>query len=396
MSGARTGCLPSGLRYYLLENSMPEGRAFLTLAVNAGSVLETEEERGLAHFVEHMAFNGTSRFARNELINYLRTLGMRFGPEINAYTSFDETVYGIEVPVETGPDGRKTIPDMALAVIDDWTWGILFNPEDVRNERLVVMEEYRTRLGARERISREIYPFLFKGSPYADRLPIGLPEIIENAPPERLEGFYRKWYRPENIAVIIVGDFDAASLEASLEGHFPDHWKNQNEAFFRPRFNLTEPKKGNFNALVITDSELTQSGIELYWKRKASQRPDTLAFYRESVIDYMADVMLSLRFDEARTKSDTPYVAAGAGIVNYGNSSGFYVLVAQAKTGSVNASLRELLTVKESLSRYGFTQSETDSAKAYLLSYMERLVSEKDRQPSSGYVDAFTRHFLKN
>ena len=193
MVNARTGVLPSGMRYYLLENPKPEGRAFLTLAVNAGSVLETEEERGLAHFVEHMAFNGTSRFAKSELVNYLRSLGMRFGPEVNAYTSFDETVYGIEVPVEENPLGHRIIPDKALAVIDDWTWSVAFDPEDVDNERLVIMEEYRTRLGARERISRQMFPVLFRGSPYAERLPIGLPEVIENAPAERLVNFYQKW-----------------------------------------------------------------------------------------------------------------------------------------------------------------------------------------------------------
>jgi zinc protease len=163
MENARTGVLPSGLRYYLLENSQPEGRAFLTLAVNAGSVLENEDERGLAHFVEHMAFNGTARFEKSELINYLRSLGMRFGPEINAYTSFDETVYGIEVPVETGSGGQRIVPAMALAVLDDWCHSVTFDPEEVNKERLVVMEEYRARLGAQERINRQIFPVIFKG-----------------------------------------------------------------------------------------------------------------------------------------------------------------------------------------------------------------------------------------
>ena len=393
MLNARTGTLPSGLRYYLLENALPEGRAYLTLAVNAGSVLETEEERGLAHFVEHMAFNGTSRFARSELINYLRSLGMRFGPEVNAYTSFDETVYGIEVPVETGPDGRKTIPDMALAVIDDWTANITFDPADVDSERLVILEEYRSRLGAGERVSRELYPVLFRGSRYAERLPIGLPEVIENAPVERLVGYYKKWYRPENMAVIIVGDFDSAFLERELAGHFPDHW-GKAEAFNRPRYDLSEPKKGSFEALVITDSELTRSRVDLYWKLKPEVRRMDLAYYRDGVIDYLASTMLSLRFGEETAKSQTPYVYAGAAKIKYGYSSRFYILVAQAKTGATEASLKEMLLAKESLSRYGFTQNETDIAKASLVSTLEQLVAEKDRQPSDSYVSAFTQHFL--
>ena len=182
MEKLKTGTLPSGLRYFILENQMPEKRAYLTLAVDAGSVLETEDEQGLAHFVEHMAFNGTTRFPEAELVNYLRSLGMRFGPEVNAYTSFDETVYGIEVPVETGEDGLRRIPDTALAVLDDWTRAITFAPADVDDERAVIIEEYRSSLGAMDRIRRQWLPVLFRGSPYAERLPIGLPEIIENAP----------------------------------------------------------------------------------------------------------------------------------------------------------------------------------------------------------------------
>ena len=396
MAGARTGSLPSGLRYYLLENSRPEGRAYLTLAVNAGSVLETEEERGLAHFVEHMAFNGTVNFAKSELINYLRSLGMRFGPEVNAYTGFDETVYGIEVPVEAGPGGLKTIPEKALAIINDWTGSIVFDPKDIDNERLVILEEYRTRLGARERISREMYPVLFRGSPYADRLPIGLPEVIENAPAERLMGFYRKWYRPENMAIIIVGDFDVDYLEKSLAGHFPDHWGTAGKAAFnRPRYNLSEPEKGSIISLVLTDSELTRSRVDLYWKRKSQIRRDDIAFYREGLIDYLIGTMINLRFDEETAKSESPYIYAGAGEANYGYSSRYYILTAQPKTASIGESLNRLLIEKESLSRFGFTDDEVEGAKSFLLSYLEQLVSEKDSQPSESYVHSFTQHFLK-
>ena len=394
MENARTGVLPSGMRYYLLENSRPEGRAYLTLAVDAGSVLETEEERGLAHFVEHMAFNGTARFQKSELVNYLRSLGMRFGPEVNAYTTFDSTVYGIEVPVETGPDGRKTIPDRALAVIDDWTWSVAFAPEDVDAERLVIMEEYRTRLGARERINQEIYPVLFRGSPYAERLPIGLPEVIENAPVERLEEFYKKWYRPENMAVIIVGDFDAAFLEAQLAEHFPVHHAASGETFRRPRYNLSEPEKGSIVTLVVTDSELSQSRVDLNWIRKAEPLRGDLANYRDELIDNLVDIMSYLRFQEAAAKSDAPFGWASAAAYIFAHSSRLYSIVAQPKTGLVNETMEELLLVKESLSRYGFSQYEIDDAKAALISDREQAVSEKDRQSSNSYVRAFTWHFL--
>jgi len=400
MTSARTGVLPSGLRYYLLENTQPEGRAYLTLAVDAGSVLEAENEQGLAHFVEHMAFLRTERFGKLELLNYLRSLGMRFGPEVNAYTSFNETVYGIEVPVETGADGRKRVPDTALAVIDDWSRAIIFDREDVDGERLVVLEEYRYRLGAQERINRQVYPVLFRGSMYADRLPIGLPEIIENAPPERLEGFYRKWYRPENMALIIVGDFDTAYLESTLTDHFPADkaayptLPGASSTFTRPRFTMSGPKKGNFESLVLTDSELTYSRMDLYWKMKSQTKAANLASYRESVIDYLIDIMLSLRFDEASTKPETPYIAAGGWHSSYDNSTRFYTLAAIAKTGFTRETLREVFLLRETLSRYGFTDDEAETAKAYLLSNLEQEVDEKDRRHSNNFINEFTEHFL--
>jgi zinc protease len=392
MAKARTGVLPSGLRYYILENTMPQGRAFLTLAVNAGSVLETEEERGLAHFVEHMAFNGTERFPEAELINYLRSLGMRFGPEVNAYTSYDETVYGIEVPVEI-VDGRRRIPDTALAVIDDWTRAITFTPADVDDERLVILEEYRARLGASDRMRREMLPVIFRGSPYANRLPIGLPEIIENAPAERLAEFYKKWYRPDNMALIFVGDFDAELLESSLVSHF--HITAATTPLNRPHYTLPEPKKGSIQTLVLTDPEYTQSRIDIYFKRKAELPRSDLAGYRNDVIDYLVDTIISYRFNDATSKPQTPYMAAAAGTVRYGYGSRYYILVGIAKTGLSAQVIEELLTIKESLSRYGFLEDEFDMAKRALISDMEQLAAEKDRQNSNYYVSAFTRHFLQ-
>jgi len=398
MTSARTGVLPSGLRYYLLENAQPEGRAYLTLAVDAGSVLETEDERGLAHFVEHIAFLRTARFGKLELLDYLRSLGMRFGPEVNASTSFNETVYGIEVPVEVGPDGRKRVPDMALAVIDDWSRGIIFDSDDVDSERLVVMEEYRYRaLNANGRIQQEMLPLLFRGSIYADRLPLGRPEVIESAPAERLEGFYKKWYRPENMAIIIVGDYDTTYLEATLTDHFPADKAAYPSSttlttFTRPRPTLSAPKKGSFESLVLTDSELTYSAIELYWKRKAEPVRGNLAYFRTYMIDNLADIMLSLRFDEASTRPETPYIAANTGRASPDNSTRFFYLSAVAKTGLTRDSLRELFLVRETLSRYGFTEGEAETAKAFLLANLEQMAAEN--QHSNNFVNAFTEHFL--
>ncbi|MDR2494568.1 MAG: insulinase family protein, partial [Spirochaetaceae bacterium] len=399
LANARTGTLPNGLRYYILENRKPENRAYLTLAVNAGSVLETDEEQGLAHFVEHMAFNGTERFPEAELIEYLRSLGMRFGPEVNAYTGYDETVYGIEVPVEEDDAGLKRIPDTALAVIDDWTRAITFDPKDVDDERRVIMEEYRSRLGAMDRVRRQMLPVLFAGSPYAERRPIGQPEVIENAPASTLESFYKKWYRPENMAVILVGDFDGTALEASLPSHFsrvpasaPEN--GASAPFTRPIYDLPAPRKG-VKVEIFTDSELPFTGIQLYYKRSLQPRGSDLAAYREGVIDYLIDLMLSLRFDGAAANPEAPYVGAGGGNSRYGFSSRYYAFWGQAKAGGAEETLKAILREKETMSRYGFTQGELDRAKRAFESTLIRLVSEQDRQESNYYVRDFTEHFLK-
>ncbi|MDR2718334.1 MAG: insulinase family protein [Treponema sp.] len=392
MEKVRTGTLPSGLRYFILENAMPENRAYLTLAVNAGSVLENDDEQGLAHFVEHMAFNGTARFPEAELVNYLRSLGMRFGPEVNAYTSFDKTVYGIEVPVESGKDGIRRIPATALAVIDDWTRAVTFDPSSMDNERLVILEEYRSRLGAWDRIRREWLPVLFRGSPYARRMPIGLPEIIESAPVARLKDFYHKWYQADNMALILVGDFDGAALEASLGDHFAI--QKPASPTQRPLYDLLPPQK-NVETLILTDPELTNTNIYLYFKRGHEAPRGDLSYYRSEVIDVLIDRMLSFRFEDALTKPETPYMYAGAGTARYGTSSRFYVMVAQAKTGAVEASLTELLREKEAIFRYGFSNATLANSVNALLADTRQMVQEKDRQESGKYVDALTNYYLE-
>jgi zinc protease len=381
------------LRYFILENSRPENRAYLTLAVRAGSVLEEDDEQGLAHFVEHMAFNGTERFPEAELVNYLRSLGMRFGPEVNAYTSYDQTVYGIEVPVETDSGGIRRIPDTALAVIDDWTRAITFTHSEIDKERLVILEEYRGRLGAWDRIRKEWLPVIFRGSPYARRTPIGLPEIIEEAPASRLEGFYKKWYQADNMALIFVGDFDGAALEASLGDHFLI--EKPTAPIQRPLYDLPVPRKRNIETLILTDPELTSTSINLYFKRSPEARRGDLSFFRSEIIDILIDSMLSLRFQDELLKPETPYMYAAAGNVRYAASSRFYVIMAQSKSGAIEESLTELLRAKEAMLRYSFTDTEMAIAAESLLSDMRRLVQEKDRQESERYVSSLVSYYLE-
>ncbi|MDR2500733.1 MAG: insulinase family protein [Treponema sp.] len=394
MPQVRTGTLPNGLRYYILKNTMPENRAFLTLAVDAGSLLEADDEQGVAHFVEHLAFEGTARFPNTELVDYLRSLGMRFGPEVNAYTTFDSTVYGIEVPVEAGADGVKRIPGRALAVLDDWSHQVSFNPKDVDDERLVILEEYRLRLGANERVWRQLMPVVLHGSRYAERLPIGKPEIIQNVPAEGLKNFYTAWYRTDNMAVILVGDFDDEVMEKELASHFTA--PAPASPLQRDRFELPAPKKGNPVVTIITDSEYPYTRIDLYHKGAPEPHDGTLASYRNGIMDQLIDDILTLRFDDAASKPETPYVNAGLWESRYGRESRFSVLSAIAKPGALRESLRALLREKESALRYAFTQGEIDRAKRSLVSNIQRMVSEKDRQHSNAYISQLTDHFLRN
>ena len=390
-SRALTGTLPNGLRYYILENSLPENRAHLALVVNAGSVLERDDERGLAHFVEHLAFNDTARFPKLELIEYLRSLGMRFGADANAYTSYDETVYHFDVPVETA-GGVKQIPQRALAILDDWTYAVSFLPEDVQSESRVVLEEFRTRLGAMDRARKIFLPILFAGSAYASREPIGLQNIIENATSDQVRGFYNRWYTSDNMALVFVGDFDGKALETQLSSNF--NMPAARQPVNRPRYELPPPVNGNFQVEIITDPELTSSSFMIYYKQKQGAKRGTLAYYRESIVDYLIDDMLSTRFGDMASDPQAAAADYWGGIWRWADNSRFYSMGTQPKTGNTEQALRELLLEKEAMRRYAFTESELERAKLRLISYMERQLSEKDRRDSRSFIRGFTNHFL--
>jgi len=390
---AITGVLPNGLRYFILENSLPENRAHLALVVNAGSVLERDDERGFAHFVEHLAFNDTARFPKLSLIEYLRSQGMRFGADANAYTSYDETVYHFDIPVEI-KDGVKRIPEKALAILDDWTHAVSFLPEDVESESRVVLEEMRSRLGAMDRARKIIFPVLFEGSAYANREVIGLAEIIENATSEKLKAFYDRWYTSDNMALVFVGDFNAKLLEADLSRHF--NLPAAKQKTIRPRHELPPPKYGNFQIEIITDPELTSSSFNIYYKMRQSAGRGSIAYYRDSIIHYLIDIMLSLRFSEDELDPESSSNGSWGGIWRWSENSRFYSIGTQAKTGKIEQALEELLIKTQSMRRFGFTQSELDLAKLHLISYMENRKSEKGRTESRTFIRGFSNHILFN
>jgi zinc protease len=316
---------------------------------------------------------------------------MRFGADANAYTSYDETVYHFDVPVEN-TNGIKRIPDRALAILDDWTYAVSFLPEDVTSEGRVVLEELRTRLGATDRARKIMLPILFSGSAYADREPIGLAHLIENATSEKVRGFYDRWYTSDNMALVFVGDFNGRALEAELSRHF--NMPSAPRPVNRPRHELPRPVNGNFRVEIITDPEITSSEFMIYYKQRQNAPRGTLAYYRESVIDYLIDDMLSSRFEETASDPQASAAEYWGGIWRWSDNSSFYIMGTQPKTGSAEDALRELLLEKESMRRFGFTESELERAKLRLVSYMEKQLSEKNRRESRAFIREFTRHFL--
>src|SRR5216684_1261321 len=252
------GTLPNGLRYYIRANKLPQARAELRLVVSAGSVLEEEDQRGLAHFVEHMSFNGTQHFPKQEIAGFMQSLGMRFGAHVNAHTSFDETVYELQIPTD-----NAAVIDRSLLILEDWAHAVSFDAAEIDKERGVILEEWRLGLGAEERIRDAQFPILLKGSRYADRLPIGKPEIIRNVNHDRLKQFYADWYRPDQMAVIAVGDFDKTAIEAQIRSHFGSI---PAPVSVKPRPTYGVPEQAGTVYSVITDPEATGTRIDVISK----------------------------------------------------------------------------------------------------------------------------------
>ena len=300
------GTLPNGMRYYVRPNRLPRGRAELRLVVKAGSVLEDNDQRGLAHFVEHMAFNGSRNFPRQQIATFMQAIGMRFGAHVNAHTSFDETVYELQIPTT---DAR--VIDQALLMMEDWTNGVTFDPAEVDKERGVILEEWRLGLGADARMQNTIMPILLQGSRYAERSPIGTPDSIRNAPYARLKQFYTDWYRPDLMAVIIVGDFDPKAIEAGIKAHFGPIPAAVSP---RPRPAYTVPAHAGTLYAVATDREATNTTVGLIGKMPARDQR-TVGMYRQQMVERLFSGMLSdrlMRSHARLTRRSRPPAARAA------------------------------------------------------------------------------------
>ncbi len=380
-----TGQFENGLRYFIQVNPKPENRAMLRLVVNVGSVLEDEDQQGLAHFTEHMAFNGTKHFEKHELVDYLESIGMQFGPEINAYTSFDETVYMLEVPTDSAE-----VMEKAFQVLEDWAHQVSFEDEEIDKERGVIIEEWRSGRGAQARIEDKQYPVLFKGSQYAERLPIGQIDVVDTCHYETLRRFYRDWYRPDLMAVIVVGDFDKTAIESLIQNHFgtipviPDERERQ-----------VYPIPDHVETLfaIATDPEATSSNVSLYFK-KGLLPQETYGDYRRLLIENIYDYMMNERLNELTQKPDPPYIYALSGTGRFVRSKGIYYLAASVKNNGIENGLETLLTEAVRVKKYGFTQTELDRAKDQMLRFIGKAYTERDKTESSLYASEITRHFL--
>lgn len=383
----RSGRLPNGLTYYVRPNSQPRGRAELRLVVNAGSVLEDDDQRGLAHFVEHMAFNGTRNFPGQDIPAFMQALGMRFGAHVNAHTGFDETVYQLQIPTD-----NRVVIDRSLLIMEDWTRAVTFDPEEVEKERGVVLEEWRLGLGADSRLRDALLPVLFKDARYADRSPIGRPEILRTVSIDRLRQFYNDWYRPDLISVIAVGDFDAAMVESMVVAHFRDIPARMDP---RPRPTFVVPQQPATSFALAADREATATTINVFSHAPAGDQR-TVGNYRQQMVERLFARMLNTRLEEVSHRADAPFIAAQTSRGLFVRSAVVTSLVGLVPDGSAERGLTGLLTELQRVSRFGFTQTELDRTKLDSQRYLDEALLDKDKSPSGPLADELVRHVVQD
>jgi zinc protease len=380
------GTLDNGLRYFIRENSEPENRAFLRLVVNVGSLSEETAELGVAHYLEHMAFNGTEHFEKRELVAFLESIGMRLGAGLNARTSFDETVYMLTVPTDV-PEHM----DKAMQILEDWARALTLDPAEIELERGVVLEEWRGGQGAGSRIRDQHLPVLFSGSRYAERLPIGTPESIETIDREELLGFYRKWYRPELMAVVAVGDFEAASIEGLIRRYLARVPSSSRDAPARVAYDVPSHEQTLYS--VAADPEQTTATVEVVHE----MAPDddwTVGGFRRRLVEQLYNGLLSLRLQEIAREPDAPFVSASSQTTRRVRASASYSLSAAVLENDVERGLNALLSESARVARFGFTETELERGKTSLLRAMERRYASRDSRQSAGFAEEYTQAFL--
>ncbi len=385
-SMVRHDTLANGLTYYVRANDLPAGRAELRLIVRAGSLQEDNDQQGLAHFVEHMAFNGTELFPKNELIDYLESTGMRFGPDLNAYTSFEETVYMLEV--RTKPVGKL---DTGLTILKEWATELVFDPVEIDKERGVILSEWRTRLNADQRQRRQIIPFLYSGSRFAERLPIGNPDLLENTPPEAIIRYYQQWYRPDLMSVIAVGDFDPGAVEEAIRSQFAP-LRNPDT----PSEEMPTEVSGTetFQYLIAADEEAPFVQVEWYRPLPKQSLSDTAAF-RQNLMHALYNRLMGARMYEVQqSMSEPPFTFASSVITRGLGEQPQYLLSAFVAPEQLQTGFRKVLETTMQVREHGFVASELERKKEELLVRYRQAALEEDAQRSATLAAQLANHAL--
>lgn len=385
----KIGQLPNGLTYYIQYNQKPEKKVELRLAVNAGAILEDDDQQGLAHFMEHMNFNGLKHFPGNELVHYLQSIGVGFGNDLNAFTGFDQTVYILPVPSD---DAEKL--DKAFTVLADWSGASLLTDEEIDKERGVILEESRLGKGADDRMMKRWLPAMLNGSKYADRLPIGKDEIIANFPHEVLRRFHSDWYRPNQQAVIVVGDMPVEKAEAMIIEKFGGF---SNPVPDRPRPAVFDVKPfTSSKAMVCSDNEASSTSVMILGSMVPREPVNTEEGFMDNLTQDLFMSMLNMRLSELMSKPDPPFAGAYA-FLGSGWARGYESFGIQADCGyeQISKAVDALVTEAMRAKKFGFTESELMRAKAETLSNYEKSYNERDKTESGRIVWEYVNNFLE-
>ncbi len=389
----RIGKLDNGLTYYIRHNAWPEHRAEFYIAQRVGSIQEDDNQRGLAHFLEHMAFNGSKHFKGDEMLRWCESVGVKFGTDLNAYTSIDQTVYNIS----NVPTTREGIIDSCLLILFDWADGLLLEKEEIEKERGVIHEEWRLRTSAQMRMLERDLPKLYPGSKYGHRMPIGLMEIIDNFEPPFLQAYYEKWYRPDNQAIIVVGDFDVDSVEQKIKTLFSPIVLPENRALV-----TTYPVPDNDEAIYIIDKDKEQQYNIIDVLMKTEAFPDSLkgslAYLAALYVKDAAVSMLNDRLREYAEKPESPFLQASAGFGPYllSRTVDAFELGILPKEGKHDSALTAVITEARRAAEFGFTATEYNRFKANYLSSLEKTYSNKDKRYNRQFVNSYVQNFLNN
>ncbi|MGN6178040.1 MAG: M16 family metallopeptidase [Mucilaginibacter sp.] len=381
------GKLPNGLTYYIRKNTEPRNRAVLYLVCKAGSVLETDAQQGLAHFTEHMAFNGTRDFPKNQLVDYLQKSGVRFGADLNASTTFDQTVYELPIPTDT-----TSVFEKGFNILANWAGYVSFDPTELDKERGVVLEEARLRgKNAQERLQQQVLPVLLNNSRYAVRLPIGKENIIKTASVATIKSFYHDWYRPDLQAVIAVGDFDPARVKALIEKNF-SAFKNPKPE--KPRTQYDDPFTPGTSFVSATDKEFPYTLAEIVVKQPQTPIRTTTDYMRSLRVS-LFNQMLNARLGELQQRANPPFLYGQASYGNFIGRQNAFTTVAVAKSGAdLQTAVKAVVAETERARKFGFTSTELERAKQNVLVQFENAYKEKDKTASSSYVQEYVQNFL--